>query len=110
LVERRLSALTAWLEGHTSRSPAALAEQVTAYALAAAQDAGEPVATPLVLAEGARRALVRALSQPGDRSAALDLLAGDALVTLALLAQAEAAPDALGEFARGLLRPERLVP
>jgi hypothetical protein len=49
------------------------------------------------------------LAQPGDRSAALDLLAGDALVTLALLAQAEAAPDALGAFARTLLRPERLA-
>jgi hypothetical protein len=41
---------------------------------------------------------------PGDRSAALDLLAADALVTLALLAQAERAPDDLGAFATALLQ------
>ena len=42
---------------------------------------------------GARAA---SLSHPGDRSAALDLLAADALITLALLAQAEDAPGAAG--------------
>jgi hypothetical protein len=34
---------------------------------------------------------------------ALDLLAADALITLALLAQAQAAPERLGEFAVALL-------
>jgi hypothetical protein len=44
------------------------------------------------------------LSHPGDRSVALDLLAADALITLALLAQAQAAPDRLEEFAIAVLR------
>jgi hypothetical protein len=35
---------------------------------------------------------------------ALDLLAADALVTLALLAQAQASPERLGEFAAVVLR------
>jgi hypothetical protein len=44
------------------------------------------------------------LGRTGDRSVALDLLAADALVTLALLAQAQAAPERLGAFAAGVLR------
>lgn len=44
------------------------------------------------------------LARAGDRSVALDLLAADALVTLALLAQAQQAPERLGTFAAGLLR------
>jgi hypothetical protein len=43
-------------------------------------------------------------SEAGDRSVALDLLAADALITLALLAQAEDQPERLGEFAAGLVR------
>jgi hypothetical protein len=42
---------------------------------------------------------------PGDRSAALDLLAADALITLALLAQAERDPASLHQFASSLVRP-----
>ncbi|HET6797569.1 MAG TPA: hypothetical protein VFH40_10455 [Gemmatimonadales bacterium] len=44
------------------------------------------------------------LTHPGDRSAALDLLAADALVTLALLAQAETRPEHLEEFATSILQ------
>lgn len=44
------------------------------------------------------------LARAGDRSVALDLLAADALVTLALLAQAQQAPERLGTFAAALLR------
>jgi len=44
------------------------------------------------------------LARAGDRSVALDLLAADALVTLALLAQAQQAPERLGAFAAALLR------
>jgi len=47
------------------------------------------------------------LSHPGDRSVALDLLAADALITLALLAQAQTAPDQLEEFAISVLRSWR---
>ena len=56
------------------------------------------------LARPGRAALARVLGRSGDRSVALDLLAADALVTLALLAQAEAAPERLGEFAAAVLR------
>ena len=65
-------------------------------------DAGE--STPDALAAAGRRALERVLARGGDRSVALDLLAADALVTLALLAQAQRAPERLGTFATALLR------
>jgi hypothetical protein len=56
------------------------------------------------LAAAGRRALERVAAHPGDRSVALDLLAADALITLALLAEAERRPERLGEFAAGLVR------
>lgn len=56
------------------------------------------------LAEAGRQALAGVLAHPGDRDAALDLLAADALITLALLARAEAAPAELGDFAAALVR------
>jgi len=91
-----------WLDRHTSRAPAALRARVREYALAAA---GETRAT--ALAAAGQNALDRVLSHPGDRSAALDLLAADALITLALQAQAQDAPDRLEEFAAGVLRTTR---
>jgi hypothetical protein len=60
--------------------------------------------TPEVLARSGRKALDRVLARAGDRSVALDLLAADALVTLALLAQAQFSPERLGEFAAAVLR------
>jgi hypothetical protein len=60
--------------------------------------------TPEALARSGRRALDRVLARAGDRSVALDLLAADALVTLALLAQAQSSPERLGEFAAAVLR------
>jgi hypothetical protein len=47
--------------------------------------------------------LARVIQHPGDRSIALDLLAADGLITLALLAQAELDPEHLEAFAAGLL-------
>lgn len=66
--------------------------------------AGPDAPTPGTLAESGRHALDRVLARTGDRSVALDLLSADALVTLALLAQALRAPEGLGAFAAGLLR------
>jgi hypothetical protein len=63
-----------------------------------------PGPVPERLAAAGRRALALVERSAGDRASALDLLAADALVTLALLAQAEAAPDALAAFARAELR------
>lgn len=55
------------------------------------------------LAAAGERALRHVSAHAGDRSVALDLLAADGLITLALLAQAESAPGRLREFAAGLL-------
>jgi hypothetical protein len=55
------------------------------------------------LAVAADRALAGALHRGEGRAAALDLLAADALITLALLARAESAPAALADFATALV-------
>lgn len=60
--------------------------------------------TPAGLAAAGRRALEQVLVHPGDRTVALDLLAADALVTLALLAQAQRDPGRLAGFATAVLR------
>lgn len=91
-----------WLDRHTSRAPTALLGRVSEYAATAA---GSTCAG--ALAAAAQSALARVLSHPGDRSAALDLLAADALITLALQAQAEVAPERLEEFATSVLRSAR---
>jgi len=66
--------------------------------------AGPQAVTAEALAGSGRRALDRVLARSGDRSVALDLLAADALVTLALLAQAQTSPERLGDFAAAVLR------
>ena len=67
-------------------------------------DGGPDAVTAESLAGAGRRALDRVLARAGDRSVALDLLAADALVTLALLAQAQTSPERLGDFAATVLR------
>lgn len=86
-----------WLERHTSQAPPALRDRVRSYTDADARD------LPDALAAASRTALSRVLSHPGDRPVALDLLAADGLITLALLAQAESAPSQLRDFAASLL-------
>jgi hypothetical protein len=76
-----------------------LREHVLSYA-----GAGPGAASAESLAASGRRALDRVLARAGDRSVALDLLAADALVTLALLARAQQAPERLGDFAAALLQ------
>ncbi|MCU0620326.1 MAG: hypothetical protein MUC69_02350 [Gemmatimonadales bacterium] len=87
-----------WLEAHTRDAPPLLRRRVLEHA--APGTAGD---VPGRLAEAAVRALTAVERHAGDRSAALDLLAADALVTLALLAQAELAPAGLLGFARRTL-------
>jgi hypothetical protein len=91
--------LADWLDQHTSQAPAALRARVRKHVGRA--DASAPLS--VALAAAGQHALDRVLDHPGDRSVALDLLAADALVTLALLAQAQAAPERLGEFATMVL-------
>jgi hypothetical protein len=93
-----------WLDQHTSQAPTALRARVRQYALLAAG-----ASLPHVLATAGQTALDQVLSHPGDRSAALDLLAADALITLALLAQAETNPDRLDEFATLVLQTPRAL-
>ena len=87
---------------HTVAAPLALRTRVSQYLSTGPR---EPL--PNQLAVAADSALARVLSHPGDRSVALDLLAADALITLALLAQAQTAPDQLEEFAISVLRSWR---
>ncbi|HYF39328.1 MAG TPA: hypothetical protein VD930_06565 [Gemmatimonadales bacterium] len=87
-----------WLLHHTRQSPPLLRERVQQYAEAATGP------TPaMALSAAAESALNQVLGHPGDRSIALDLLAADALITLALLAQAQTAPEQLEEFAVAVL-------
>ena len=72
-----------WLAHHMGRAPVALRDRVLHYAGPA-----RAAALPQNLALAGRAALAHALSHAGDRSVALDLLAADALITLALLAEA----------------------
>ncbi len=88
-----------WLDQHTRQAPAVLHARVRQYERSAAGST-----LPTRLANAAQSALVVVLSHPGDRSTALDLLAADALITLALLAQAETAPEHLEDFAISVLR------
>ena len=97
-----MTALADWLDRHTRAAPPALRARVREHALAA------PAAPlPEALALAGRAALRRVVAHPGDRSVALDLLAADALITLALLAQAQRAPAELGEFATSILQAVR---
>jgi hypothetical protein len=95
--------LTAWLERHTAAAPPALRGRVHEHVQAVPSE--RPA--PMVLAAAASRALDSVVTHPGDRSIALDLLAADALITLALLAQAEDGPAELDEFATSLLKVSR---
>lgn len=87
-----------WLERQLDGAPAALVERTRYFR---SQVGGPP--TPEGLAAAARLALLTAISRDRDRAGALDLLAADALVTLALAAHVEVDPASLSEFAASLL-------
>jgi hypothetical protein len=90
-----------WLDLHTGKAPSALRDCVRRHVQAVSSDGPEAE----VLARAGRHALRQVVSEPeGGRSIALDLLAADALITLALLAQAQAAPERLEQFASSLLQ------
>ena len=92
-----------WLDRHTSQAPTALRARVEQYARAVPDPS-----VPQSLVAAGQAALDRALLHPADRSGALDLLAADALITLALLAQAEMAPEGLEELAISILVSSRM--
>lgn len=87
-----------WFAEQSAGAPPALSARAARY-LAAQPGASDPA---LALASAAREALAASLAYAGDRAAALDLLAADALVTLALKARAVSDPAGLGAFAAEL--------
>ena len=92
---RLTNSAMAWFLAKSGGSPIALRDRAGRY-VGAVEGAGGVAAT---LAAAGLEALRRTVHSSGDRSAALDLLAADALVTLALLAQAETEPAGLAAFA-----------
>ncbi len=86
----------AWFAAHTDGAPARLRERADEFFRNT-----EPVALPRRLAIAANAALTTA-SGATSREAALDLLAADALITLALLAAGERDPASLAVEARAL--------
>ena len=93
-----MTAPVRWLEQRTAEAPAALRDCVRRH-LAGAR-LGDSV--PDALAEAAECALQKVLGSRGARDVALDLLAADGLITLALLHQAEHDPAGLAALARRL--------
>lgn len=89
--------MAAWFTARTQGAPEQLRVASEEWWHAASGDATGPR-----LADAGRLALDAAIAAGSSRDAALDLLAADALVTLALLAEAEADPIALGRRAAEL--------
>jgi len=91
-----VTATESWLAARIAGAPEGLRFRIHAWA----DGAGPEEELAWGLAQAAGRALAAAVGQGRERAAALDLLASDALVTLALLRQAETAPEGLEAFAR----------
>ena len=91
----------AWFAERTDGAPDALRERAAAFFRDA--DGADLVERLAVAGDHALGVATAARSRDG----ALDLLAADALITLALLAQAESAPEQLGAFAATLLQDDR---
>lgn len=88
-----------WLTARTAQASPVLRARVLEHL------APEPEPDGPGLARAGERALASALDAPArDRSAALDLLAADALITLALLHQAERDPEGFEAFATTVFR------
>lgn len=86
-----------WFTNHTTGAPAQLRRQVVAYL--------EAMPAGLLsdrLAAAGNAALHTATAAGRTRAAAIDLLAADALITLALLATAERSPATLAAAAAEL--------
>ena len=96
-----MSDVVAWAEEHTAEAPQFLRARVVALV---SMRTLPPGTIPERLAYAGRRALENVCKHPGDRTVALDLLAADALITMALQAQAELDPAELGAFAERLQR------
>lgn len=90
----------AWFAERTATAPPVLRARAERF-LAAAPPGPDVSARLAAAGEAALREAIRA---GATRAAALDLLAADALITLALLAEAERDPTGLGAAAAALRR------
>jgi hypothetical protein len=90
----------AWLQTRTAAAPVALRERIMQHVSRAGI-----LEMPAALARAGASALRDVTDTPGERSVALDLLAADGLITLAMLWCAEHEPAALGRVARSLTEP-----
>jgi hypothetical protein len=95
--------LGAWLDRHIAAAPPVLRGRVATLTigLRSRQDIAA------ALAEAGRTTVERVIASQGGREEALNLLAADGLVTLSLLAEAEADPAGLARRSKALLH---LVP
>lgn len=87
----------AWFAAHVAGAPATLTDRAAAFLAAE----GEGTLADRLAAAGSR-ALAAAEARGSSRTAALDLLAADALITLALLEVAARAPGRLASEASRL--------
>jgi hypothetical protein len=94
----RVTPVLDWFHRESAGAPSVLRVRAAHY-LETTPGAGDMAEH---LAAAARAALSATLGHPGGRDVALDLLAADALVTLALKARAAADPLNLGRFAARL--------
>jgi hypothetical protein len=92
-----------WLADRTRSAPPVLRARLLEHVAGAVSESG----TAASLARAGSTALERVTETPGDRSVALDLLAADGLITLALLWCAEHEPASLATLARLLTEPAR---
>ncbi|HEY4321859.1 MAG TPA: hypothetical protein VGM77_11865 [Gemmatimonadales bacterium] len=93
-----------WVTQATAGAPAALRVRAGEFFEATNGD----LIDRLAAAGGA--ALAAASDRAGGRAAALDLLAADGLITLALLATAQRAPAELGQVAERLRQQATVAP
>lgn len=84
----------AWFAARTTGAPAALCRRAEQFF-----DATAPADLASRLSDAGHAALGAAMRDGADRAAALNLLAADALITLALLAGAEGDPASLVQAA-----------
>ncbi len=102
-----MRATTEWLERRRAGAPPDLFDRVRFWVETVDLGGGdtEDVAVAEVLARAGRAALDQVTASDGNRTVAMDLLAADALVTFAMEACAEDAPESLARFARAMRLP-----
>ena len=104
--DRQLTALRDWLDARTATAPPVLRARLFEHVRRTGAEGGSGQHCASLLARAGMASLEAVATHPGDRSVALDLLAADGLITLALLHCAETDPAGLAAFARGLTEAE----